>query len=295
MCGVEHEWSECGVWCFLVCMRKRDRELRMEEEEDCMVEERAVSKRGRNEGISSEDEEGGSKRVVVRRGEEEEERRKVVVRFDEEGQRKIRSMGGMKLTKVLQEKMGRVEFAKVLGDGNLLVGCGSQEKVKAVLGVKNVGGAKVVSTGVVGEKKGRCRGIATQVPVGIKVEEIVEKGDGGVGGKIVRAKRMSGIREGGRVETETVLVEFEGDRRPESIFLGILEFQVREFKENPVRCFRCQNFGHMAGKCKREKRCAQCGGVGHERQECKEETKCCHCGEGHSAGFWWCERTKVEG
>ena len=126
------------------------------------------------------------------------------------------------------------------------------------------------------------------------MEELVEKAEGGVGGKIVRARRMNTSRDGGRVETETVLVEFERDSRPSKIYLGILEFDVREFVDNPVSCFRCQGFGHMARLCQREKRCAQCGGVGHERQECREQPKCCHCGEGHSAGYWGCERSKLE-
>ena len=274
-------------------MRKRNKVFRMEGDEGGMEEERTVRKRGREEGSSSEEEEGGSKRVVER--EREDGGRKVVVRFDEDGQRRIKSLGAMKLTKVLQEKMGSLEFVKVLNDGNLLVGCGSQERVKVVLGVKSVGGAKVVSSGVVGEKRGgNCKGIATQVPLWVKVEELVENGEGEVGGKIVRAKRMSTSRDGGRVETETVLVEFEGDRRPSKIFLGILEFDVREFVENPVRCFRCQDFGHMARLCKREKRCGQCGGVGHELRECREQPKCCHCGEGHRAGYWGCEKSKLE-
>ena len=126
-------------------MRKRNKVLRMEGEEGCMEEERVVRKRGREEGSSSEEEEGVSKRVVER--EREDGGRKVVVRFDEDGQRKIKSLGAMKLTKVLQEKMGSLEFVKVLNDGNLLVGCGSQERVKVVLGVKNVGGGEFWSSG----------------------------------------------------------------------------------------------------------------------------------------------------
>jgi hypothetical protein len=59
----------------------------------------------------SSEEEGVEKKVDV----------KMIVRFAEEGG--IGKMNPLKLTKELTGKCGDIKFARVLGDGNLLIGC----------------------------------------------------------------------------------------------------------------------------------------------------------------------------
>ncbi len=58
-----------------------------------------------------------------------------------------------------------------------------------------------------------------------------------------------------KIEMESVLIEFETKVLPEEIF-----FEFREFVPKPVRCFNCQEFGHVAKMCKGKRRCARCGG-----------------------------------
>lgn len=62
-----------------------------------------------------------------------------------------------------------------------------------------------------------------------------------------------------------------------------------------MRCYNCQEFGHIAKVCKGERKCARCGG-GHEYGKCGERVlpKCCHCGGGHSIAFWGCIAKKGE-
>ena len=49
---------------------------------------------------------------------------KMIVRFAEEGG--IGKMNPLKLTKELTGKCGDIKFARVLGDGNLLIGCSDE-------------------------------------------------------------------------------------------------------------------------------------------------------------------------
>lgn len=48
-------------------------------------------------------------------------------------------MDPLKLTTTLREQVGEVRYARVLGDQNLLVGCGDEGQVKKVKGIGGVG------------------------------------------------------------------------------------------------------------------------------------------------------------
>lgn len=97
--------------------------------------------------------------------------------------------------------IGNIKFAKVLSDGNLLVGC-NEEKANKALKLKKIGGIKVVSTNRIGEKnKSRGRkGIIFGVPLHISMEEF--KGNL-KGGKIVNAQRIKSGVNGNRNDTKT--------------------------------------------------------------------------------------------
>ncbi len=63
-------------------------------------------------------------------------------------------MNSLKLTKIINREIGNIEFAKVLSDGNLLVGCNKEEQANKALKLKEIGQIKVVSTNRVGAEKG---------------------------------------------------------------------------------------------------------------------------------------------
>ena len=57
----------------------------------------------------------------------------------------------------------------------------------------------------------------------------------------------------------------------------------------PLRCFKCQKYGHAERFCKGLRRCARCGG-GHKASECSgAEKKCSNCGEAHRADSRDCQ------
>ena len=72
-------------------------------------------------------------------------------------------------------------------------------------------------------------------------------------------------------------------------FIG--RFFVRSYVTKPVRCYRCQRFGHLAAACLAKlERCSMCSGH-HRTQQCivkiqnseLVKLKCANCGEEHSA------------
>ena len=52
----------------------------------------------------------------------------------------------------------------------------------------------------------------------------------------------------------------------------------------PLKCMKCQRFGHLKKWCRREEEiCAKCGDAGHTSRSCQNETSCVNCNGDHSA------------
>ena len=64
------------------------------------------------------------------------------------------------------------------------------------------------------------------------------------------------------------------------LYVGWQSYKVDNYI-TPLRCFKCQRFGHLTKYCRAEKEtCANCGEEGHLRETCKtksEEHKCASC------------------
>lgn len=80
---------------------------------------------------------------------------------------------------------------------------------------------------------------------------------------------------------------------PEKVYLGFVRYAVRPYVPPPLRCYKCQKFGHVAAVCRGKQRCARCGGE-HEYGKCGQgvNPKCCNCGGEHSAGYGGCQVRK---
>ncbi|XP_014891407.1 uncharacterized protein LOC106949576 isoform X3 [Poecilia latipinna] len=215
----------------------------------------------------------------------------IIIRFDEgDGVKKI---DPLKLTKALKAHIGEIKHAKILRDGNLLIGCNSEGQVEKA---KKLGGlckVKIRAVVKVGEKiNNESKGIITGVPLSVNMKDLVENLKER-NKEIKGARRMT--RGAERIETETVLLEFETKEMPREVFFGLIRFSVREYMPKPVRCFNCQEFGHIAKMCKGKRRCARCSGD-HEYGKCGVgvKPKCCSCGGEHSVAFWGCEVMKQQ-
>lgn len=123
---------------------------------------------------------------------------KCVVRFGD--QIGVSKSNPLKLTKALNKGVGNIDFAKVLQDGNLRIGCTTDEQVAKTLRLKEVVGVRVVSTSRVGSgmagSRGK-RGIISGVPLNMDVEEIKNNLNGGTLIDVVRMKSsVNGAKKG---------------------------------------------------------------------------------------------------
>ncbi|GFU65200.1 uncharacterized protein TNCV_2134051 [Trichonephila clavipes] len=55
---------------------------------------------------------------------------------------------------------------------------------------------------------------------------------------------------------------------PTNIKAGFLNCKVRPYVPNPLRCFKCQRFGHSQTSCRGQLTCSRCASVGHASTDC---------------------------
>ena len=104
--------------------------------------------------------------------------------------------------------------------------------------------------------------------------------------KIVEAKRFN---KKGR-DLEIVKVVFEGNFLPEKVIWNNLIYRVRPYIFSPLRCYKCQDYGHGANSCSGRSVCFHCRGC-HNVDDCAREDDviCHHCKLDHFTGDRCCE------
>ena len=101
-------------------------------------------------------------------------------------------------------------------------------------------------------------------------------------------------RLGKKQQSESVILFFESQSLPEKVVIGYRKHNVKDYIPPPVRCFKCNKFGHVQENCRNKITCPNCG-ENHQYSECKTSTKrCVNCGEDHSAAFRGCRAYKHE-
>jgi hypothetical protein len=75
-----------------------------------------------------------------------------------------------------------------------------------------------------------------------------------------------------------------------------LQIKVETYNaaEEPLRCKRCQRFGHTQHNCGYAPRCVACGDA-HASGTCvtpRQQLKCCSCGGNHTANYRGCSKWK---
>jgi uncharacterized coiled-coil protein SlyX len=105
------------------------------------------------------------------------------------------------------------------------------------------------------------------------------------------SKRESGKAYGSMVvyvtkksDAERLLQGFYFDLAGESATTYVFEPRT-----GPMQCFNCQEMGHKAYSCKKQRTCGKCATVGHHHRECTAiEPKCVPCGGPHESFSWKC-------
>ena len=113
-------------------------------------------------------------------------------------------------------------------------------------------------------------------------QELVNMGLG-----VIDVHRVKITKDSDRIETNTLFLTFATPSPPKSIKVGYLRVPVTPFVPSPLRCFRCQRYGHSSKTCNSPEICRNCGQEKHD-EECTLPTKCANCKESHPANSKKC-------
>ena len=196
------------------------------------------------------------------------------------------------IEKQLSGILGTPKSVKNLKNGTILVECNTRQQSKNLLKNKTFVGQDVdiyahktlnSSRGVV-----RCKDLSC-----CTIDEIEENlSSQGV----TAVKRVSVRRDGKTIQTNTYFLCFNTPTVPNYIKVGFLKVKVSVYVPNPMRCYRCQKFGHTESRCTRTPVCGRCSFVGeeHDHSTCTNEIKCLNCGGPHLSSSKQCPTWKLE-
>ncbi|GFX51881.1 uncharacterized protein TNCV_3062991 [Trichonephila clavipes] len=85
-----------------------------------------------------------------------------------------------------------------------------------------------------------------------------------------------------------------GPKLPPTIKAGYLNCKIRPYIPNPLRCFKCQRFGHPQTSCRGQLTFSRCASVGHASPDCILEPKCINCSLAYSADSKLCPKWRIE-
>ena len=95
-----------------------------------------------------------------------------------------------------------------------------------------------------------------------------------------------------REPSNTVCITFHNEIIPTHVHIGLERYPVALHIPNPLKCFKCQEFGHHNSNCKNAPICAKCCSTEHEDKNCQvAETnyKCKNCQGNHASWSRSCQ------
>ena len=87
---------------------------------------------------------------------------------------------------------------------------------------------------------------------------------------VTNIKRIS-IRKGEeQIQTNTYILTFNKPQTPKDVKIGYCLERVEQYVPAPLRCFKCQKFGHHRKACRGRQTCSKCGekDLDHAEEDC---------------------------
>ena len=195
------------------------------------------------------------------------------------------------IEKAIMSIAGEPKSIKNLRSGDLLIQCTKQPHEANLLKMKTFCGLKctVIPHKSLNTSKGivRCPALSKQ-----SCEHILEfMGEQGV----TDVRKINVHRDGALKPTNTFVFTFDSPVLPAIVRIGFIQAKVDVYIPNPLRCYKCQVFGHHENKCGRQAICVICSMPEHcQPGQCQRPAKCANCSGDHSANSKECPQWEKE-
>ncbi|XP_023214065.1 uncharacterized protein LOC111616944 [Centruroides sculpturatus] len=189
------------------------------------------------------------------------------------GKKPLAKASSFLIQKLFESTIGQFKKIQKLRSGDLLVETASPQQSAKLMETKTLGEMEVTVTphaslnsshGVISEDE-------SDIQIGLS--------DQGV----TAVQRISICWDSKLIPNKHLILTFNKPTLPSFITAGYLRCPVRPYVPNPLRCFKCQRFGHSQTSCRGKSICAQCGTEGHDSTECTTTPCCVNCKDAHPA------------
>jgi hypothetical protein len=183
------------------------------------------------------------------------------------------------IQKFLQCGIGDVKVAKKLANGTILVEVSSKEQ--ALKAIKMTKWFDTPISVTPHRSLNSCRGVirCRELRDCDDTEVLAALGPQGV----VEVKHILTKRNEKLEPTNTFILTFKTPTPPKSVKIAYMNVSVDLYIPNPLRCYKCQRFGHGKNACNRNPVCAKCGQEGHDDTACQAPMHCANCSGTHAA------------
>ena len=193
--------------------------------------------------------------------------------------------------KTIMSMAGEPKSIKNLRSGDLLIQCAKEPHEKSLLKMKTFCGLKcsVTPHKSLNTSKGivRCPALIRQSSEHI-LEFMEEQG-------VTDVRRINVHRDGVQKPTKTFVFTFNTPELPTVVKIGFIQAKVDVYVPNPLRCYKCQVYGHHENKCSRQAICINCGMPEHcASGQCQRPAKCVNCSGDHPANSKECPQWEKE-
>ncbi|GFT74252.1 putative RNA-directed DNA polymerase from transposon BS [Trichonephila clavipes] len=111
---------------------------------------------------------------------------------------------------------------------------------------------------------------------------------------VTQVRKITIKKDSSLFSTKHFILTFNSPILPSAIKAGYLNCKVCPYIPNPLRCFKCQRFGHSQTSCRGLLTCSRCASVGHASTDCSLEPKCINRLQPHSSDSKICPKWKIE-
>ncbi|XP_067685430.1 uncharacterized protein [Haliotis asinina] len=182
------------------------------------------------------------------------------------------------VSKAISGICGEVSNVTRLRSGSLLVECARRQQSLNLISIKTFANVEAVVSvhrtlnscrGIIRDKA-RCLSDMSEEDIATELREQA----------VTSMKRFTAKREGVIINTNTYLLTFSRSSIPTSIKAGYFNIGVEVYVSNPLRCYKCQKFGHGSQSCRNAVVCQRCGD-NHEDTNCQKDPRCANCDGSH--------------
>ncbi|GFW28621.1 uncharacterized protein TNCV_2317691 [Trichonephila clavipes] len=185
---------------------------------------------------------------------------------------------------------GEPKSVKRLRSGDLLIETNSALQTKSFLLAKSF----LYSPITISPHKtlNSCRGVISESDLLTTPDTEILDGFSDQG--VIQVRRITIKKDNSVIPTKHLILTFNRPKLPTTIKVGYLNCKIRPYIPNPLRCFRCQRFGHSQTSCRGQLTCSRCASAGHSSTDCTLEPKCINCSQSHPSNSKLCPKWKLE-